>query len=281
MKRLFIILSAAALTAGAGCSNNESGAPADGYGRLSIDCSASDDITAGIQAAAPAGPYAPTRAGIPAGEEFALRITGTDYDRSWETLAAFPSEEELFVKGSYTAAVTWGNPAEEGFGKYSYAGEREFTIQPRQTTEVHITASIVNSQVLVRTTEQFRRYFHDARFNVTTGSENSFDFTFEKGTDDPDQADEALCVATATSLAVNGSARRQSATGTDQGSEVTFPEQRLDATTPRTRHIFEYDAADAGSATLKIYIGVDENGDDLLVETRVIEVELNDDSIKK
>lgn len=281
MKRLFIILSAAALTAGAGCSNNESEAPADGYGRLSIDCSASDDITAGIQAAAPAGPYAPTRAGIPAGEEFALRITGTDYDRSWETLAAFPSEEELFVKGSYTAAVTWGNPAEEGFGKYSYAGEREFTIQPRQTTEVHITASIVNSQVLVRTTEQFRRYFHDARFNVTTGSENSFDFTFEKGTDDPDQADEALCVATATSLAVNGSARRQSATGTDQGSEVTFPEQRLDATTPRTRHIFEYDAADAGSATLKIYIGVDENGDDLLVETRVIEVELNDDSIKK
>ena len=192
MKRLFIILSAAALTAGAGCSNNESEAPADGYGRLSIDCSASDDITAGIQAAAPAGPYAPTRAGIPAGEEFALRITGTDYDRSWETLAPFPSEEELFVKGSYTAAVTWGNPAEEGFGKYSYAGEREFTIQPRQTTEVHITASIVNSQVLVRTTEQFRRYFHDARFNVTTGSENSFDFTFEKGTDDPDQADEAL-----------------------------------------------------------------------------------------
>ena len=159
MKRLFIILSAAALTAGAGCSNNESGAPADGYGRLSIDCSASDDITAGIQAAAPAGSYAPTRAGIPAGEEFALRITGTDYDRSWETLATFPSEEELFVKGSYTAAVTWGNPAEEGFGKYSYAGEREFTIQPRQTTEVHITASIVNSQVLVRTTEQFRRYF--------------------------------------------------------------------------------------------------------------------------
>lgn len=281
MKRLFIILSAAALIAGAGCSNNESEAPADGYGRLSIDCSASDDITAGIQAAAPAGPYAPTRAGIPAGEEFALRITGTDYDRSWETLATFLSEEELFVKGSYTAAVTWGNPAEEGFGKYSYAGEREFTIQPRQTTEVHITASIVNSQVLVRTTEQFRRYFHDARFNVTTGSENSFDFTFEKGTDDPDQADEALCVAAATSLAVNGSARRQSATGTDQGSEVTFPEQRLDATTPRTRHIFEYDAADAGSATLKIYIGVDENGNDLLVETRVIEVELNDDSIKK
>ena len=281
MKRLFIILSAAALTAGAGCSNNESGAPADGYGRLSIDCSASDDITAGIQAAAPAGPYAPTRAGIPAGEEFALRITGTDYDRSWETLATFPLEEELFVKGSYTAAVTWGNPAEEGFGKYSYAGEREFTIQPRQTTEVHITASIVNSQVLVRTTEQFRRYFHDARFNVTTGSENSFDFTFEKGTDDPDQADEALCVAAATSLAVNRSARLQSATGTYPGSEVPFPQQRLDAPPPRTRHIFEYDAADAGSATLKIYIGVDENGDDLLVETRVIEVELNDDSIKK
>ena len=57
MKRLFIILSAAALTAGAGCSNNESEAPADGYGRLSIDCSASDDITAGIQAAAPVDSY--------------------------------------------------------------------------------------------------------------------------------------------------------------------------------------------------------------------------------
>ncbi len=139
---------------------------------------------------------------------------------------------------------------------------------------------MANSQALVRTTEQFRKYFHDARFSVTTGSSNTFEFTFEGGGSDPDQTD-PLCVAASTSLAVNGTARRQSATGTDSGREVNFPEQRLEATTPRTRHIFEYDAADAGSATLNIYIGVDEEGNDLLVETRVIEVELNDDSIQQ
>ena len=199
---------------------------------------------------------------------------------SWETLAAFASADELFAKGSYKATVTWGDPTQEGFGKRCYAGEREFEIRPRQTTEEHITATVANSQVLVRTTEQFRKYFHDARFSVTTGSSNTFEFTFEGGGSDPDQTD-PLCVAASTSLAVNGTARRQSATGTDSGREVNFPEQRLEATTPRTRHIFEYDAADAGSATLNIYIGVDEEGNDLLVETRVIEVELNDDSIQQ
>lgn len=270
MKRLLIILSAAALTAGAGCSNNEPAASAGGYGRLELHCTPSNDIVADVS----------TRAEAPAGEEFALRITGTDYDRSWETLAAFASADELFAKGSYKATVTWGDPTQEGFGKRCYAGEREFEIQPRQTTEEHITATVANSQALVRTTEQFRKYFHDARFSVTTGSSNTFEFTFEGGGSDPDQTD-PLCVAASTSLAVNGTARRQSATGTDSGREVNFPEQRLEATTPRTRHIFEYDAADAGSATLNIYIGVDEEGNDLLVETRVIEVELNDDSIQQ
>ena len=77
MKRLLIILSAAALTAGAGCSNNEPAASARGYGRLELHCTPSNDIVAGVS----------TRAEVPAGEEFALRITGTDYDRSWETLA--------------------------------------------------------------------------------------------------------------------------------------------------------------------------------------------------
>lgn len=271
MKRLLIILSAAALTAGAGCSKNEPEPSADGYGRLHIVCTTDDNIILG----------ASTRSETPSGDEFALRITGEGYDRSWETLAAFAAADEFFTKGSYKAAVTWGDPAEEGFGKRAYAGETRFEIQPRQTTEAHISAQIANSQAIVRTTEQFRKYFHDIRFTVTTGSSNTFEFTFAEGNNDPDQAEEPLCVTASTSLAVNGTARRQSATGTDQGSEVRFPEQRLDATVARTRHIFEYDAADAGSATLKIYIGVDEQGNDLLVETRVIEIELNDDSIQK
>ena len=127
---------------------------------------------------------------------------------------------------------------------------------------------MANSQVVIRATEQFLAYFHDARFTVTTTSGNEFAFT-----PGSDPADEPVFVKGGTRLTVTGTARRQSPTGTGEGPEVTFSAQTLDATTPRTCHIITYDAKNAGSATLTITLGED------YTDTRPIDCEVNEGAI--
>ena len=118
---------------------------------------------------------------------------------------------------------------------------------------------MANSQVVIRATEQFLAYFHDARFTVTTASGNEFAFT-----PGSDPADEPVFVRGGTRLTV---------TGTGEGPEVTFSAQTLDATTPRTCHIITYDAKNAGSATLTITLG------DSYTDTRTLDCEVNEGAI--
>ena len=80
---------------------------------------------------------------------------------------------------------------------------------PRRTVNADLTATVANSQVVIRATEQFLAYFHDARFTVTTASGNEFAFT-----PGSDPADEPVFVKGGTRLTVTGTARRQSPTGT-------------------------------------------------------------------
>ena len=141
-------------------------------------------------------------------------------------------------------------------------------VLPRRAATVEMTATIANSQTVVRATEQFLNYFHDAQFTVTTASGNQFDFT-----PGSTPADEPVFVKSATTLKVTGTARRQSQTGTDEGPKVTFSEQTLEATSPRTCHIFTFDAKDAGSVTLTVTLSDD------YTETRQIDCEVNEGAI--
>ena len=103
---------------------------------------------------------------------------------------------------------------------------------------------------------------------MTTASANEFAFT-----PGSDPADEPMFVKGGTRLTVTGTARRQSPTGTEEGPEVTFSAQTLDATTPRTCHIITYDAKNAGSATLTITLG------DSYTDTRTLDCEVNEGAI--
>ena len=170
--------------------------------------------------------------------------------------------------GAYTVSVAHGDPDAEGIDKPYYAAEKSVEVLPRRAATVEITATIANSQTVVRATEQFLNYFHDAQFTVTTASGNQFDFT-----PGSTPADEPVFVKSATTLKVTGTARRQSPTGTGEGPEVTFSAQTLDATTPRTCHIITYDAKNAGSATLTITLGED------YTDTRPIDCEVNEGAI--
>ena len=261
MKRhLIYLLASAALLAG--CSS-ETKTDETGFGTLDIRCSADASIdVASDQLRTHRAATEPT------GETFSLTITGESGTQSWETVAAYSQSGTVFKMGSYTAAIAHGDSEAEGIDKPYYTGSTTVTVIPRRTVTAEIIAKIGNSQVLVRATEQFLAYFHDAKFTVTTGSGNEFVFT-----PGSEPADEPVFVKAATPVTITGTARRQSPTGTGEGPEVTFGEQTLGAAKAQTRHIFTFDAQDAGSATLTITLGEE------LTETHQIPVELNDGAI--
>ena len=204
----------------------------------------------------------------PAAGAFSLTVTGETGTQKWDTLTEFEQSETVFRMGSYTVAIAHGNPDAEGAGKPYYYAEQKIEVLPRRTVNADLTATVANSQVVIRATEQFLAYFHDARFTVTTASGNEFAFT-----PGSDPADEPVFVKGGTRLTVTGTARRQSPTGTGEGPEVTFSAQTLDATTPRTCHIITYDAKNAGSATLTITLG------DSYTDTRTLDCEVNEGAI--
>ena len=236
----------------AGCST-ENDTEATGYGTLSVSCTADTSIDT-ASAEASGTPEAP------AAGAFSLTVTGETGTQKWDTLTEFEQSETVFRMGSYTVAIAHGDPDAEGAGKPYYYAEQKIEVLPRRTVNADLTATVANSQVVIRATEQFLAYFHDARFTVTTASGNEFAFT--PGSD-----------PAAEPVFVTGTARRQSPTGTGEGPEVTFSAQTLDATTPRTCHIITYDAKNAGSATLTITLGED------YTDTRTLDCEVNEGAI--
>lgn len=234
MKKQLIYLLASACLLAAGCST-ENKTDETGYGTLAINCTADTSIDT-ASAEASGTPEAP------AAGAFSLTVTGETGTQKWDTLTEFEQSQTVFRMGAYTVAIAHGDPDAEGAGKPYYYAEQKIEVLPRRTVNADLTATVANSQVVIRATEQFLAYFHDARFTVTTASGNEFAFT-----PGSDPADEPVFVKGGTRLTGTGTARRQSPTGTGEGPEVTFSAQTLDATTPRTCHIITYDAKNAGS----------------------------------
>ena len=111
MRKLLYILASAAVAAG-GCSEKKEAPAGEGCGTIRIVCEA--DAT--IDAASTVPAQSATRAAAkPTGEDFALRITGEDFDRTWETVAAYNAEDTSysFPEGRYTITVTYGDPEAE------------------------------------------------------------------------------------------------------------------------------------------------------------------------
>lgn len=250
-------MASAALLA-AGCST-ENKAEGTEYGTLKVSCTADGSIVAASDDTSRM-PAAPS---VPQAGDFTLTVTGESGTQQWDTLTEFEQSDAVFRMGTYAVSVAHGDPDAEGIDKPYYAAEKSVEVLPRRAATVEMTATIANSQTVVRATEQFLNYFHDAQFTVTTASGNQFDFT-----PGSTPADEPVFVKSATTLKVTGTARRQSQTGTDEGPKVTFSEQTLEATSPRTCHVLTFDAKDAGSVTLLVTLSDD------YTETRPIDCEV-------
>lgn len=260
MKTYILLILALASALLAGC-ERQSGDPDNAPGQVRLSCRASERIEI---AARPASGLAPvSKAELPAGDAFTLRITGPDYARDWTNVAAFDPANEWFAPGTYTASVAWGDPAAEGADKPCFAGRQEFTIVPRRTVEVAVTALLANTKVRVVCTDNFLAYFHDASFRVTTAAGNEFPFRF--GFDAQADSDAPVYVQP-TSFTVSGSAFKQT------GTEVTFTPQSCPEAKPQTLYTYRFDVSQAGQTVVQIYL------DDTLSESREVDEELNDNA---
>lgn len=258
-------ITAALLLLAASCSKQENGTPSsDGYGRIRLHGTA--DVSIATRAEIDVTTLGVT---VPRPSELALTIHSDDPEVNsvWENADAFNAADTLFKAGVYTATLTYGDPEAEGENKPYYSGTEQFDLTAGTTAEVAVTARIANSMAEIRTTEAFDRYFHDATFTLRTGAGNEFRFT-----PGAEPADSPVFVQAGTSISISGTARQQSQTGTDEGPEVKLAAEPLASTSPRTRHIFTFDAADAGSATL--HITLDENEE----LTSSVDIELNDNA---
>lgn len=182
MKKQLIYLLASACLLAAGCST-ENKTDETGYGTLAINCTADTSIDT-ASAEASGTPEAP------AAGAFSLTVTGETGTQKWDTLTEFEQSQTVFRMGAYTVAIAHGDPDAEGAGKPYYYAEQKIEVLPRRTVNADLTATVANSQVVIRATEQFLAYFHDARFTVTTASGNEFAFT--PGSDPADELVEVL-----------------------------------------------------------------------------------------
>ena len=229
-----------------------------GYGRIALACEADLSLATRAQTVT-----------TPATADFAVTITGPDYQKSWSSMEKYEAESPLLKEGSYTIVVSYGDPETEGVEKPYYTGSTTAEVVARKTTQASVTARIANSLTTVETTEQFRKYFHGAAFTLKSASGGEFHFAAESA-ENMLPLGELVYVKVGTTLTLSGTARHQSQTGIDEGPAVNFQEQTLPTTEAKTCHRFRFDAPDAGSATLDILI------DDTVVETIALPIELNE-----
>ena len=252
MKKFFTIASLVALTLSA-CSKESAKPEQEGKGQVTIDCVVETNVV-------------DTRANVscttPTADEFALKIEGQNFSKEYATIAEFNADSYLRY-GNYTATVTAGDIADEGYDMATFVGSADFVVEARKHSEVEITATIANALVKVEVTENFERYFEGGyALTLTTAAGNEFDVT----------AQEELLFIAPESFTVSGTATKQSAQSGKEGVTVALPEFKQNEVNAQTLYTVKLDVEEAGSATLTITLN------DTLVESIDIEQELNDNA---
>ena len=255
MRKFFTIASLFALALSA-CSKESAKGDEKGEGQVSISCVTTtvvDDTRANVSCTTPAA------------EDFSLKIDGVDhtYTASYATIAEFNSGDNYLHNGTFTATVSAGDIAEEGYDKATFAGSAEFMVEPRKNTEVEVTATIANALVKVEVTDNFKTYFGGGHtLKLTTAAGNEFDVT---------EQTEPLFIAPE-SFTISGTAVKQPNQSGVEGTTVTLPEYKNTEAKAQTLYTVKLDVENAGSAQLTITLN------ETLVESIDIEQELNDNA---
>ena len=153
---------------------------------------------------------------VPSYSDFKLNIRGeyynssmdgasaTEYDKTWNTMSAFETENPNGVKleagaykreqakylNSYHAYVSYGNINEEGVGKPYFAGESvvgmvdnnldktpaDFNIYPDENKLIYVVARLANSCFSLEVSEWMLKYYSEIELKIhTTGTDATAD----------------------------------------------------------------------------------------------------------
>lgn len=276
MKRILIIMSAAALCASCSEEATEKPVAGKGYGELAVSalCSTVVDAQTRAQVELPAGTTVPEAGAL------ALRIESTDADhqfnRAWETVSAYSAKKDLLFATTYDvtihSAYTEGvENSAEGLDKPYFEGTTNVRVAARQQTPVTVTAALANSIVRIAFTDAFKSYFpNGAKFTLTTAAGS--EFTAEYTADDHTVAEQYWFVRP-TSFVIAGSAVKQTPSASQEPVTVTFSPVENTAVAPRTLYTYTFDVKGVGSTG-----GIEITLNDTPAATDASDTELNDDA---
>lgn len=254
MKKLLAFASAALLMVG--CHDDNSIQTVAGEGTMRINATASGEIITKT------GTESGMMVDVPQISDFSLKITGNNFEKSWDSVSNYDFETERYVAGNYNVSIEYGDIAVEGYNvPYFYTSESVEVLDRNRTTNVELVATVGNAIVEVVTTENFRGYFPQHKFTMTTASN-----TFELKEND----DELLFIAPQENVAIDCTCIRQS--NIASGKEESLATQYIPTVNARTRYIVTYDLKSAGNVTITVTLN------ETIIDTFDVDVELNENA---
>ena len=232
------------------CQKDNSEQVASGEGRIAITASASGEVITradGVQVATPQL------------SDFSLLITGKNFEKSWNKLTDYRTDDERYTAGTYTVAIACGDGSEEGYDLPAFAASKTAEVLDRnRTTEVALTATVANAIVAIQTTESFNNYFPVSEFTVTTTSNT---FEYDK------QSAKHLFVAPAQDVKIDCSCIRQSNLAANKSEKLAT--QTIANTAAATRYVITYDLSTVGGVAITVKLN------QTIIDTIEVETELN------
>lgn len=97
---------------------------------------------------------------VPDASQFSISFEKNDgtYSKTWPNVTSF-NKEMSFPIGTYTLSATYGNPDHEGFELPCFGATEEVMIESGIESHVNLTATLTNSMVSVRYTDEFKSSF--------------------------------------------------------------------------------------------------------------------------
>lgn len=189
---------------------------------------------------------------LPREDQFKLSITDAG-DNEVSVNAA--DRSATLAAGNYTARAEFGSTSEEGFDKPCFSGSSAFTVVGGGTTEVSINVKLANCIVRVETTAQFRNYYNDWTFTVTSGAGTEVAFGKEET---------RAAFFDAYLIKVQGTLIGQN------GKTYNFPLKEYKNLEPTKCYTLKFDVSNVGGA------GITVTFDDTVEEVELGSFELND-----
>lgn len=91
--------------------------------------------------------------------DLSLKLSSADgtYSRTWESVSAFPTNQD-FAVGQYLVEAFYGDESAEGFDAPYFYGSQQILVKENEQTRVTLTASLANAMIDITYTQAFQDY---------------------------------------------------------------------------------------------------------------------------